>query len=62
MLGFERAWHEMSRDRPVVTLCPYIVGDLDGGSVLATLSDVAESHTGVLLPRAGGDYELLRPA
>jgi hypothetical protein len=62
MLGFERAWHEMSRDRPVVTLCPYIVGALDGAATIATLDDVAASHTGVLLPRAGGGYGLLRPA
>ena len=62
MLGFERAWHEMFRGRPVITLCPYIVGDLDGRAALATLSDVAASHTGVLLPRAGGGYGLLRPA
>jgi hypothetical protein len=62
MLGFERAWHETFRDRPVVTICPYIVGDLDGAAAMATLGDVAESHTGVLLPRAGGGYGLLRPA
>ena len=62
MLGFERAWHDTFRGRPVITLCPYIVGDLDGRAALATLSDVAASHTGVLLPRAGGGYGLLRPA
>ena len=62
MLGFERAWHDTFRDRPVVTLCPYIVGDLDGGAAIATLDDVAATHTGVLLSRAGGGYGLLRPA
>ena len=49
------------RDRPVVTLCPYIVGDLDGAATIAQLSEVAENHTGVLVPRPGG-YGLLRPA
>ena len=61
MLGFERDWHETFRGRPVVTLCPYIVGDLDGAATLATLDDVAESHTGILLPRRDGRYGLLRP-
>ena len=47
MLDVEREWHRMSRDRPVVTICPFIVGDADPG-------EVAETHTGVLVPRNGG--------
>jgi MEDS: MEthanogen/methylotroph, DcmR Sensory domain len=50
MLEVEREWHRMSRDRPVVTICPFIVGDPEA---------VAEMHTGVLVPRNGG-YEMLR--
>jgi hypothetical protein len=61
MMGFERAWHDTFRDRPVVTICPFIVGDLDGGAAIATLGEVAAVHTGVLLPRAGGGYGVLRP-
>ena len=57
----ERVWHRTFRDRPVVTLCPYIVGELDGGAAIATLGRVAESHTGVLVPAAGGGFGLLRP-
>ncbi len=47
MIEVEREWHRMSRDRPVVTICPFIVGDADP-------ADVAEMHTGILVPRNGG--------
>jgi hypothetical protein len=56
MLEFEREWHRMSRDRPVVTICPFIVGDAEPPGLRG---QVAEMHTGVLLPRAGG-YDLVR--
>jgi MEDS: MEthanogen/methylotroph, DcmR Sensory domain len=39
MLAVEREWHRMSRDRPVVTICPFIAGDED---------EVAEMHTAVI--------------
>ena len=61
MLAFEREWHRMSRNRPVVSLCPFIVGELDGGAAVATLGEVAATHTGVLVPDGAGDYGLLRP-
>jgi hypothetical protein len=61
MLAIERVWHRTFRERPVVTLCPYIVGELDGGATIATLGDVAASHTGLLLPDGDGGYGLLRP-
>ena len=61
MLGFERVWHRTFRDRPVVTLCPFIVGGLDGPSAVDTLGEVSEVHTGVLVPGGNGDYRLLRP-
>jgi hypothetical protein len=51
MLEVEREWHRMSRDRPVVTICPFIVGDADP-------SEVAEMHTGVLMAGDGG-YDLV---
>jgi hypothetical protein len=60
MLAVERVWHRTFRDRPVVTLCPYIVGDLDGSTAIATLGRVAETHTGVLVPGADGGYGVLR--
>jgi hypothetical protein len=42
MLAVEREWHRFSRDRPVVTICPFIEGDEDAA---------AEMHTAVI--RAG---------
>lgn len=35
MLAVEREWHRMSRDRPVVTICPFIEGDADEREVAA---------------------------
>jgi hypothetical protein len=57
MIGFEREWHRMTRDRPVVTICPFIVGDIARPGLL---DQVAEVHTGVLVPE-NGEYSVLRP-
>jgi MEDS: MEthanogen/methylotroph, DcmR Sensory domain len=51
MLEVEREWHRMSRGRPVITICPFIVGDAD-------VARVAETHTGVLVPGDDG-YDLV---
>jgi hypothetical protein len=61
MLAVERVWHRTFRGRPVVTLCPFIVGELDGEETIATIGRAAEVHTGVLVPDADGGYGLLRP-
>jgi hypothetical protein len=60
MLAVERVWHRTFRDRPVVTLCPYIVGELDGATAITTLGRVAQTHTGVLVPDTDGGYDVLR--
>jgi hypothetical protein len=60
MLDVERVWHRTFRDRPVVTLCPFIVGELDGWDTIASIGSVAQVHTGVLVPDADGGYGLLR--
>jgi hypothetical protein len=58
----ERAWEEHFRDRPVVTLCPYIVGGLDASAALGRLTGLgAGHHDGVLVPSDSG-LELFRPA
>jgi two-component sensor histidine kinase len=57
----ERAWEEHFRGRPVVTLCPYIVGGLDAPSTLARLTGLGAGHDGVLVPAEQG-VELFRPA
>jgi hypothetical protein len=57
----ERAWEEHFRDRPVVTLCPYVVGGLDGPATLGRITQLgAHHHDGVLLPSEGG-LELFKP-
>jgi hypothetical protein len=61
MMAVERVWHRTFRDRPVVTLCPFIVGELDGAGAIETLGRAAESHTGVLVPDGGAGYTVLRP-
>ena len=61
MLAVERVWHRTFRERPVVTLCPYIVGELDGAGAIDTLGRVSEMHTGVLVPDRGDGYSVLRP-
>ena len=40
----------MLRDRPVVTICPFIAGE--------DLAQASEMHTAVLAPRGGG-YDVL---
>jgi MEDS: MEthanogen/methylotroph, DcmR Sensory domain len=58
----ERAWEEHFRDRPVITLCPYIVGGLDAPAALSRLSALgAGHHDGVLLPSESG-LEVFKPA
>lgn len=57
----ERAWEEHFRDRPVVTLCPYIVGGLDAPAALGRLTGLRAGHDGVLVPSEHG-LDLFRPA
>ena len=60
MLPFERAWTDCFSGQPVVTLCPYIVGALNGRQTLERACEVSHVHEGVLL--AGDDgLTLLRP-
>jgi MEDS: MEthanogen/methylotroph, DcmR Sensory domain len=61
MLAVEQVWHRTFRERPVVTLCPFIVGELDGAETIATIGRISESHTGVLVPGRGDGYNMLRP-
>ena len=57
----ERAWEEHFRDRPVVTLCPYVVGGLDAPAALGRLTALgAHHHDGVLVPSEQG-LELFKP-
>jgi hypothetical protein len=56
ILGYEEAWHRTFRDRPVVTICPFIVGTLDEAEAADALTVISESHTGVLVSGADGSF------
>lgn len=58
--AFERAWEDAFHDRPVVTLCPYVVGQLDGGDAMDRLNQVSDLHEGVLVPSGAGGFQLYR--
>jgi hypothetical protein len=58
VLAFERAWEECFHDRPVVTLCPYLVGELDGAATLERLDGISSLHDGVLIPSTPGELGL----
>lgn len=59
---FEREWDKAFHGRPVVQLCPFLVGDLDAGATLDRLDRVSAMHSqGVLVPEAESGYRLLRP-
>ena len=58
MVPFERPWDAAFRDRPVVTLCPYVVELFDGPGVLERIADVSSFHDGVLMP-APDDHMVL---
>jgi MEDS: MEthanogen/methylotroph, DcmR Sensory domain len=60
VLLFEEAWDACFRGRPVVTLCPYIVGELGAGAALDRLARVAELHRGVLVQSDDGLARLSR--
>jgi hypothetical protein len=61
VLGYEREWHRAFRDRPVVTICPFITDRPGESGTAAAVADVEESHTGVLVSEPGGGYRSLRP-
>jgi hypothetical protein len=53
-LPYERAWEEAFHGRPVVTLCPYIVGGMSGGAVLERMSTLASIHDAMLVASDDG--------
>jgi len=50
VLPYERAWQACFHGRPVVTLCPYVVGALDATETLERLATLASTHDTVLVP------------
>ena len=60
-MSIERAWEAHFKDRPMVTLCPYVVGGLDAPAGLERLSRLGAGHDGVLVPGEHG-LDLFKPA
>jgi MEDS: MEthanogen/methylotroph, DcmR Sensory domain len=56
---YDRAWDEHFRDRPCVSLCLFIVGDLDPPAEEDRIALLAATHDGVLVP-GGEGAELVR--
>ena len=53
---FEDAWERAFSGRRVVTLCPFVVGEVDARAALEQMDWLANQHDSVLLPGAGGGY------
>jgi hypothetical protein len=62
LLKFEQAWDDAFRGRPVVALCPFIVGEIGSGEIAERADDLAAMHDGVLAPAGDDDYELVQRA
>jgi MEDS: MEthanogen/methylotroph, DcmR Sensory domain len=60
VLGYEEEWHRTFRERPVVTICPFIVGTLDEPRAADALAAVSESHTGVLVSEPDDGFSRIR--
>jgi len=57
-LSIERAWEEQFKDRPVITLCPYVVEGLDGPDTLDRFTGLSEVHHDGVLMSSGERIEL----
>ena len=58
-LAFDRAWDDAFHGRPAVSLCVYIVDDVDAAASSRRVASVADFHHGVIVPGASG-AELVR--
>jgi hypothetical protein len=53
---FEDAWDRAFHGRKVVTLCPFVIGELDARTALERMDWLSELHDSVLLPGPDGGY------
>ena len=60
VLDYDRAWASCFRGRPVITLCPFVVGELDAAATLDRFATLAEFHDGVAVP-SGDGYVVYEP-
>ena len=59
-LAFDRAWDDAFHGRPAVSLCVYIVDDVDEAARARRLETLAPFHDGVVVPDARGGAELVQ--
>jgi len=53
-IDYDRAWDERFGGRPCVSLCLFIVGDLEAPAERTHVERLAQTHDGVLVPEASG--------
>jgi hypothetical protein len=53
-VAYDRAWDERFHGRPCVSLCLFIVGDLDAPAEQSHVDRLAQTHDAVLVPEASG--------
>jgi hypothetical protein len=54
VLTYDRAWDRAFHGRPVITLCPFVVGALDGAATLDRFAALARMHDQILVPDRDG--------
>ena len=59
-LAFDRAWDEAFHGRPAVSLCVYIVDDVDDAARARRVDALAPFHDGVVVPADEGGAGLVR--
>jgi MEDS: MEthanogen/methylotroph, DcmR Sensory domain len=59
-LAFDRAWDEAFHGRPAVSLCVYIVDDVDDAARGRRVDALARFHDGVVVPASGDGADLVR--
>jgi hypothetical protein len=53
-VAYDRAWDERFRGRPCVSLCLFIVGELEAPAERSHVDRLAQTHDAVLVPDASG--------
>ena len=53
-VAYDRAWDERFHGRPCVSLCLFIVGDLEAPAEQSHVDRLAQTHDAVLVPEASG--------
>jgi hypothetical protein len=57
IMAHEQAWETSFHGRPVVTLCPFVVGELEPDEHAARADALAEVHDSLLIPDASGGFD-----